>query len=429
MSNVIEIQAGGPLRGKLRVPGDKSISHRALLFGALAGGESTVRGASHGHDVQGTAAALRALGIDIETDGEVTRISGGLDKLHPSNGALDLGNSGTTARLMLGWLSRFGWPTTITGDASLRKRPMNRVLIPLRQMGAAIDGENLLPMTVTGGDLHSIEYTPPQRSAQVKTCVLLAGLAATGTTVVHEPIPSRAHTEEMLAEFGADISTVEHNDGSVTISVSASEVNPFDVEVACDPSAAAFWMVAASVVPESDVTLENVYVGPGRGGLVDVLARMGADIDLRHTSGTTADVRVRYSQLRATEVGEDEIPSLIDELPVLAVAAAVAKGITVVTDASELRVKESDRIDAVANEIAGLGVSVQASEDGFVIQGNPGWQLSGGTVQSNLDHRIAMTAAIAGLVSKEPVTIHGWDAVATSYPDFLNDLKYLRSGT
>ena len=427
MSNVVEISAGEPLRGKLRVPGDKSISHRALLFGALAEGESTIRGLSHGRDVAGTAAALRALGIRIETSNEVTRISGGLENIRPTSAVLDLGNSGTTARLMIGWLARFDWSTTISGDASLRKRPMDRVIGPLREMGASFDGDNLLPITVHGGNLHAIEYTPPVRSAQIKTAILIAGLAANGTTVVHEPILTRAHTEEMLAEFGADISTIENIDGSCTISVSPSEINPFDIDIATDPSAAAFWMVAASIVPESDITLENVYVGPGRGGLIDVLARMGADIDLRHTSGTTADVRVRYSQLRSTDVGEDEIPSLIDELPVLSVAAAVAKGITVVTDAEELRVKESDRLAAIDTQLAPLGMSIKTSQDGFVVRGDPGKSLHGGRVEAHLDHRIAMTAAVAALISKDPVTISGWDSVATSYPTFLSDLEYLRS--
>ncbi len=347
--NSIQVKAGAPLKGSLRVPGDKSISHRSLLLAALADGDSTIFGLSRGEDVLGTAAAIAAVGAtvtgaSVSDNGKTVHVSGGKHRLHAPDHAIDLGNSGTGARLMIGWLSSFEWESTLTGDASLSTRPMRRVVDPLREMGAQIEGRDngeYLPLTVKGGALKAIDYTPPVRSAQVKTAVLLAGLAADGTTVVHEPVPSRAHTEEMLLEFGADIKVHENLDGSCSISVRRSEIKPFEFDVPCDPSAAAFWMVAASVVPDSDVTLENVYVGPGRGGLLDVLVRMGADIDITHTTATTANIRVRHSQLTATDVGEDEIVSLVDEIPVLSVAAAFASGSTVVSDAEELRVKET----------------------------------------------------------------------------------------
>lgn len=426
-----EFKAGGPLKGSIRVPGDKSVSHRVLLLGALADGTSTIHGLSNGDDVARTGAAMASAGATVAFADGVVTVTGGRDLLTEPTDVVDLGNSGTGARLMCGWAATFPWRTTITGDDSLRSRPMMRVVDPMRSMGAVIEGEaggDRLPLTISGGDLTAIDYRSPVRSAQVKTAILLAGLRARGVTTVHEEVPTRAHTEELLEQFGAKIRVAENADGSCDIAVESSDIRPFEYDVPCDPSQAAFWMVAAVIVPDSDVTLENVYVGPGRGGMIDVLMRMGADIDLQHRSSTVADVRVRHSQLRGTVVEDDEIASMIDELPVLSVAASQAEGETRVSDAAELRVKESDRIDAVVNEIGPLGLKVTEAPDGFTVAGRPGEALAGGQVNARLDHRIAMTAAIAGLVSDGPVTIDGWESVATSYPSFESDLDRLRSG-
>jgi 3-phosphoshikimate 1-carboxyvinyltransferase len=426
---VMHFSKSGPLRGTLRPPGDKSISHRALILGAVANGVSRIRGLSNGEDVARTADAMRAVGIDI-SGGDEMIVKGGKSLIQSPAASIYLGNSGTSTRLLCGLIAGLGLNATFTGDESLTRRPMARVVEPLRQMGAVIDGEeggNKLPLTIKSSALHGIDFTPPVKSAQVKAAVLLAGLNANGVTVVREPVQTRSHTEEMLAEFGADISTDEALDGTWTVTLKPSEIEAFELDVASDPSQAAFWMVAAAIVPNSDVTLENVYVGPGRGGMIDVLARMGADVDVDYRSAVTADIRVRHSRLYGTDVGEDEVPSMIDELPVLAIAAAVAEGTTRVTDAAELRVKESDRIAAVVNEIGGLGVEVHEQPDGFVIEGNGGKLLDGGSVRAKLDHRIAMTGAVAGLASSSQVSIEGWESVATSYPAFREDLERLKA--
>ncbi len=426
--------AGGPLRGHLRVPGDKSISHRSLMFAALAEGGSgvttTIRGLSSGDDVARTRLAMEAMGAQITDDASGgLSVVGGRSRLHEPDGVIDLGNSGTGIRLLSGWCANQPWLTILSGDESLHKRPMARVVEPLRRMGAQIDGRrdaDRPPLVIRGSALRGIDYTPPVASAQLKSAVLIAGLAADSQTIVREPVPTRAHTEEMLADFGVDITNEEHPDGSITITLNPSPIKPFNIDIPGDPSQAAFWMVAAAVVPDSDVTIENVYLGPGRGGIVDVLMRMGADIELTHHGASTADVRVRHSKLQGVEVGGDEVPSLIDELPVLSIAAAVAEGKTVITDAAEMRVKESDRIAAVAREIGGLGVLVEERPDGFVISGRPGVELTGGTVEAHLDHRIAMTGAIAALLGSAPTTIEGWQSVASSYPTFADHLAKLR---
>ena len=406
------VHGGRPLRGRLRVPGDKSISHRALMLGALADGTSVVRGLSTGDDVAHTRAAVVAMGADV--NGE--RVTGGRDGLHAPGAPLEVGNSGTTIRLLAGMCATFPWTTALTGDDSIAVRPMDRVADPLRRMGARVElrDDRYPPVEVTGGDLRGIDYTVPVASAQVKSAVLLAGLAADGETVVREPVPTRAHTEELLALCGADI---DARDGVVR--VRRSPLKPFELDVPADPSQAAFWVVAATIVPDSDLVLEDVYVGPARAGFVDVLRRMGADIEVVETGARVADLRVRSAALRGTDVDAAEIPGL-DEVPALAVAAALAEGTTTFRDVGELRVKESDRIATVTSELAALTGRVEPHADSLVVHG--GGRLQGATVRSHGDHRIAMAMAVAGLAADGETTVEGWDVVATSYPHFAEDL-------
>jgi len=416
------VRGGRPLRGTLRVPGDKSISHRALILAALAEGTSVVRGLSAGDDVARTRAAVRALGADV--DGE--RITGGRNRLHEPADVVDVGNSGTSIRLLVGVCATVAGVTVLTGDGSIRRRPMDRVAGPLRDMGAHLDGREggrLPPLVVRGAALKGIDYRLPVPSAQVKAAVLLAGLAAEGETVVREGVRTRAHTEEMLAQAGADVTVA---DGGLTTRVRPSTLRPFELDVPGDPSQAAFWLVGAAVVPGSDVTVEHVYLGPARAAFVDVLARMGADV--QRDGGATGAVRVRHTgPLTATEIGGGEIPGLIDEVPILAVAAACAEGTTVIRDAAELRVKESDRIAAVAAQLGRLGAHVESRPDGLVITGPA--RLTGAAVDSGGDHRMAMALAIAGLAARTGDTeIGGWGAVATSYPRFADDLEALTCG-
>lgn len=420
----------GPLRGTIRVPGDKSISHRALLLSALAEGTSKIRGLSQGEDVLATLAAMRASGADItENNGELTVI-GGRSRLHEPAHVIDIGNAGTGMRLLAGWAASMPWLTVIAGDASLHKRDMSRVVEPLRRMGAVIDGRKdgkLAPLVVRGGSLKGINYESLAGTAQSKSAVMLAALGATSETTVYESVPARAHTEEMLAQFGADITSVTNGDGTVTTTIRASDINPFEIDVPSDPSQATFWLVAATLIEGSDVTIQNVYVGPHRGGAIDVLKRMGADIELTHLDETTANIRVRSAELKATDILPAEIPSLVDELPVLSVAASSATGVTTVSGAEEMRAKESDRIATTTKQIGGLGAVIEEKPDGFVITGKPGC-FKGGVVESDLDHRIAMTGAIAALAGDGEVTVHGWETVSSSYPTFLDDLKTLQSG-
>lgn len=389
---------------RLRVPGDKSISHRALLLAARADGVSRVTGLSHGSDVQHTAAATVAMGARIEGD----RITGG--GLHAVDGVVDVGNSGTGMRLLAGYCAPFPWRTVLRGDESVDRRPMGRVIEPLRRMGAQID-ESYPPLTVEGGDLHGIDYALPVPSAQVKGAVLLAGLGAEGETVVREAVQTRMHTEELLQLAGAEIDVAPG-----VVRVRPSTLQPFDLDVPGDPSQAAFWVVAATIVPGTELTIEHVYIGPARAGFLDVLRRMGADIRVEGD-----DIHVRSASLHATEVGGAEVPGLIDEIPVLAVAAARAEGTTVFRDAAELRVKESDRVATVVAMLHALGAEAEAHEEGLSVTGPA--RFHGAHVDSHGDHRIAMSAAIAGLVADGPVTVARWESVATSYPGFEEDLR------
>jgi 3-phosphoshikimate 1-carboxyvinyltransferase len=398
------------------VPGDKSISHRALLLSALATGTSKVEGLSNGKDVLRTAAAVKAMGARIRG----VRITGGA--LHEPARVIDVGNSGTSIRLLAGYCAAFPWLTVLQGDASIATRPMDRVAAPLRSMGAHIDGRGggaLTPLVVRGGHLNGIDYRPPMASAQVKSAVLLAGIGADGETIVREAVPTRAHTEELLALAGADVRV---EDDGHTIRVRRSELQPFELTVPGDPSQAAFWVVAASIVPGSELTVENVYAGRARTGFLDVLARMGADIHVEPAGAQAVDITIRAAPLHGTVIDGDEIPSL-DEVPALAVAAAVAEGETVITNARELRVKESDRIVTVADGLGRLGVDVEPTADGLVIRGG---DLRGAAVDSHGDHRIAMALAVAGLAAEGVTRVAGWDAVATSYPSFAEDLAACR---
>ncbi len=411
--SVLSVESGMPLRGRIRVPGDKSISHRALLLAALAEGTSVVRGLSTGDDVARTRAAVGALGASVDGD----RVTGGRERLHEAAGVIDVGNSGTSIRLLAGLCAGFDWLTVLVGDDSIAGRPMDRVAEPLRRMGAAVDGRGhgrFAPLVVRGGGLRGIDHRLPVPSAQVKSAILLAGLSAEGETVVREPVPTRAHTEEMLVACGADVDVA---DGRVA--VRPSRLRPFELDVPGDPSAAAFWVVAACIVPGSDLVVENVYLGSARAGFLDVLARMGADVTV-----TGSDVRARYRALRATEVGGVEVPGLIDEIPVLAVAAAVADGTTVFRDAAELRVKESDRIATVAAGLSALGAHVEPTADGLSVAGG---RLRGAQVCSGRDHRVAMAMAVAGLAAEGQTVVEGWDAVSTSYPGFEETLQACRS--
>ncbi len=406
------VTGGRPLRGRLRVPGDKSISHRALLLAALAEGTSVVRGLSDGDDVARTRSAIEALGATVEGE----RVTGGRSRLHEAADVIDVGNSGTTMRLLAGVVAGLDGLSVLTGDASIRRRPMGRVVEPLRSMGAEVDGRDggrLAPLAVRGRELKGIDYELPAPSAQVKGAVLLAGLAAAGETVVRERVRTRAHTEEMLAMAGADLAV---GDGGLTTRVRASELRPFELDVPGDPSQAAFWVVAACLAPGSDVVIENVYLGPARAGFLDVLRRMGADVEV----GPGGEVHARGgARLRATTVEAHEVPGLVDEVPVLAVAAALAEGVTRFEGAGELRVKESDRAGAIVSLLGGSYADGVLTIEGRAALDVPPLVPSGG------DHRMAMTQAVAALTVDGPTAIEGWDSVATSYPGFEADLERL----
>ncbi|MGV1683424.1 3-phosphoshikimate 1-carboxyvinyltransferase [Sphingopyxis sp. NJF-3] len=425
--------ASPPLTGRIAIPGDKSISHRALMLSALAVGTSRVTGLLEGHDVLATAAAMRAMGANIERTGEgAWNIDGvGVGSLLQPTGALDMGNSGTSTRLLMGLVASHPITVTFTGDASLSGRPMGRVIDPLSQMGADISaspgakGTRTLPLMVRGlAPAIPLAYRLPMASAQVKSAVLLAGLNTPGITEVIEPVPTRDHSERMLRGFGADLSVETDADGTRHIRLHGeAELKPQAIVVPGDPSSAAFFIVAALLVPGSDVTIANVGLNPTRAGLVEVLQAMGGDItllDAREVGGEpVADLRVRHSVLKGIEVDPAVAPSMIDEYPILFVAAALAEGRTVTTGLDELRVKESDRLAVMAAGLAAIGARVEESEDGLIIEGSGGAPLAGGaTIAGHLDHRICMSFAIAGLVSKAPVTIDDMAPVATSFPNF-----------
>ncbi|MGB3561384.1 MAG: 3-phosphoshikimate 1-carboxyvinyltransferase [Geitlerinemataceae cyanobacterium] len=417
------------LRGTIRVPGDKSISHRALMLGAIATGETCIRGLLLGEDPRSTAACFQAMGAEISPlNFDEVRVRGvGLGQLQEPKDILNAGNSGTTLRLMLGLLaSQPGCFFTITGDDSLRSRPMSRVVNPLQQMGAQIWGREdgkFAPLALRGKQLQPIHYHSPIASAQVKSCILLAGLMADGETTVTEPALSRDHSERMLKAFGANV-RVDAETHSATV-IGGAQLHGQTVIVPGDISSAAFWLVAGAIVPGSELLVENVGVNPTRTGILEALEEMEADITLenqREVAGEpVADIRVRYSPLKACEISGDVIPRLIDEIPILAVAAAFAAGTTKIRDAAELRVKESDRLAVMAQQLEKMGAKVTEYPDGLDIEG--GVPLRGTQVESHGDHRIAMSLAIAALIASDTTTILGAEAASISYPDFIETLR------
>ena len=428
---ILVVPGGVPCRGTVRTPGEKSISHRSVLLGALAEGTSVIHGLSDGADVAASLAAVEAMGVSVERQPEGTVVlHGGRGRLHAADGSLDCGNSGTSMRLLAGLVAGFDWETELVGDQSLSARPMDRVAEPLTLMGAQVQGRDercLPPLRVRGGALRGIDWTAKVASAQVKSAIILAGLSASGTTVVREPVTTRTHTEEMLAEAGADITVEQWGEGRV-VRVRASSLKPVERTVPGDPSASAFFVVAGCVVPRSDVAVAGVYNGPARLGYVSVLQRMGADVTVEPDGPGTATIRARSDRLRATEVPASEIPSL-DEVPVLAVAAAVAEGTTVFSDVGELRVKEVDRLAAVAEMVEAFGATATIDGDTLSVTG-VGGSLRGARFDSRGDHRMAMAAAVAALAAwpGQRSLITGFDAVETSYPGFADDLERVADG-
>jgi 3-phosphoshikimate 1-carboxyvinyltransferase len=427
----LSARAAGPLKGHLRVPGDKSISHRALILGALATGFTRITGLLEAEDVLNTAKALEALGVRIDRTDAVWRVAGrGVGGLREPSGPLDFGNSGTGTRLMLGVIAGHDMRVTLTGDASLSRRPMARVLGPLKDMGLEVEGDrDRLPLTVRGtSSLLPMTYELPVPSAQVKSAILFAGLHASGVTTVIESEPTRDHTERMLAYFGADVRTLA-KDGKHHITIEGdAELTSRDVTVPGDPSSAAFLAAAALIVPGSDVTIEGVLVNPTRTGFYLTLNEMGGDVaflNAREEGGEPiADIRVRASRLKGVRVPGERAPSMIDEYPVLAIVAAFARGETHMEGLAELRVKESDRLAASAEGLLANGVAAKAEGDTLIVKGAES-VAGGGTVATHLDHRIAMAFLTLGLASQRPVTVDDTSMVATSFPEFRSLMESL----
>ncbi|RNF40497.1 3-phosphoshikimate 1-carboxyvinyltransferase [Planococcus salinus] len=414
------------LRGTVQVPGDKSISHRAIMFGAMASGVTKVEGFLLGDDCLSTISCFRKLGVEISLTGkQVTISSQGKEAWKEPEEVLDTGNSGTTTRLMLGILSGTSFHTVMAGDESIAKRPMKRIVNPLREMGADIRGRQdgqYTPLAVQGARLTAIDYTMPVASAQVKSAILLAALEAEGKTVITEPVSSRDHTEIMLKHFGADIT---RQNGVIELK-GGQKLSAANVQVPGDISSAAFMIGAALITENSEVTLTNVGVNPTRTGILDVIENMGASYDLKELEvegERAANITVRSSKLTGTEIGGELIPRLIDEIPLIALLATQAEGTTVIKDAEELRVKETDRIAAVVAELSKMGADIEATEDGMIINGPT--PLNGAEMNSYGDHRLGMMAAVAALKAGGQVEIHDPDCISVSYPDFVGQLNSL----
>lgn len=418
------------LSGKIRIPGDKSISHRALMFGSLANGQTRITGLLEGEDVLHTAQAMQAMGAKIQKEKDVWLINGtGNGCLLEAEKPLDFGNAGTGARLTMGLVGSYAMKTSFIGDTSLSKRPMGRILDPLRLMGVQVEASegDRLPLTLWGAVTpNPITYRVPMASAQVKSAVLLAGLNTPGITTVIEPVMTRDHTEKMLVGFGADLEVETDAEGVRYIHLQGQgELEGQNIDVPGDPSSAAFPLVAALIVEGSDITIENVLLNPTRTGLIQTLLEMGADITFlneRQTGGEdVADIRVRFSHLKGIKVPKERAPSMIDEYPILAVAAAFAEGQTIMEGIEELRVKESDRLSAVANGLKANGVECTEGKGFLIVTGSPeGKHLGGGAVTTHLDHRIAMSFLVFGLGSEKPVTIDDHRMIATSFPEFMD---------
>ena len=423
----MKLEKAKKLRGEVTVPGDKSISHRAVMFGALASGTTKITGFLRGADCLSTISCFRQMGISIGETADSVLVHGrGLHGLHAPAGTLDTGNSGTTTRLLAGILAGQTFPSLLNGDASIQKRPMKRIITPLSQMGAtirSINGNDCTPLEITGSSLHGISYLSPVASAQVKSAVLLAGLYADGETRVTEPALSRNHTELMLKSFGADICS----DGLTAIVKPDPALHGMEIHVPGDISSAAYFIAAGCLVPDAEILIRNVGINPTRAGILRVAKEMGADITLLHEKSDgepTADLLVKSSSLHGVTIGGDIIPTLIDELPVIAVMAAAAEGTTVIKDAAELKVKESDRIAVMVENLSAMGCAVAATADGMVIRG--GNTLHGAVIDSRLDHRIAMSFAVAALVADGETEIKDAGCVRISYPRFYEDLEQLR---
>ena len=421
----MQIQPCGPLRGEITVPGDKSISHRAVMLGALANGTTHITGFLMGEDCLSTIDCFRKMGVEIEiTDSEVIVEGVGLHGLCAPEETLYTGNSGTTTRLLCGILAGQPFTATLNGDASIQKRPMGRVIKPLREMGASIEGknDNYGPLTLYPSELYGIEYRLPVASAQLKSAILLAGLYAEGQTTVIEPAPSRDHTERMFRALGVEVET----HGSTITLEPPEDLYAVDIRVPGDISSAAFFLVAGAIVEGSELTIRNVGVNPTRTGILDVLHEMGADISISNfhdDAEPVCDLTVKHSMLRGVEIGGSIIPRLIDELPVIAVAAAYAEGETVIRDAQELKVKESNRIAAMVTELKKAGVDAEETDDGMIIRG--GKRPHGAAFETYKDHRIAMSLAVLALAARSACRIDEPEVVAISYPDFFHTLERL----
>lgn len=427
IQNVQTLSSAQRLRGTIAVPGDKSISHRAVIFNAIAEGNARITNFLPGADCLSTIECMRAMGVEIDQHGDEVYVHGrGLRGLCAPSRVLDCGNSGTTIRLLTGLLAGQSFTSTLTGDDSLRRRPMLRVVEPLRRLGAQITGEaegNYAPLTIKGTQLHGGEIELTVASAQVKSALLLAGLVADSPIILTGKIHSRDHTERMLQAMGVDVSVSADR---ITLYPSVHPVFPYplSLRVPGDPSSAAFWWVTASIHPDADITTTGVCLNPTRTGALEVLQAMGAKIEITNQrqegDEPVGDIRVRSSALQGTTIGGDLVPRLIDELPVLAVAAASAHGTTVVRDAAELRAKESDRIATVASELGKMGAPIIPTDDGMIIEG--GGELHGATVESYGDHRLAMTLAVAALIAEGSTMINDAESVSVSYPAFWDDV-------
>ena len=422
----MEIKKLNNLHGELTIPGDKSISHRAVMFGALAQGTTRITHFLEGADCLSTISCFQAMGIQIQKNKDEVLVHGqGLHGLKAPKDILDVGNSGTTTRLISGILAGQDFTSQLTGDASICQRPMGRIITPLSMMGAQITSQNnngCAPLTIQGGHLHGIHYQSPVASAQVKSCVLLAGMYADGPTSVTEPVLSRNHTELMLNYFGAQVTS----EGTTVSILPQPDLKARDITVPGDISSAAYFIAAGLLVPGSEILLRNVGINPTRDGLLRVCQTMGGDITLlnvRNDGEPTADLLIKSSSLHGTDIHGEIIPTLIDEIPMIAVMAAFAEGTTVIRDAAELKVKESDRIQVMTDNLTRMGADVEALPDGMIIHG--GKPLHGATIDSYKDHRIAMSFAVAGGICDGPLTITDGECVNISYPEFYTDLYSL----
>ncbi|MED0961832.1 3-phosphoshikimate 1-carboxyvinyltransferase [Bacillus paramycoides] len=419
------------LYGTIVIPGDKSISHRAVIFGAIAHGKTTIKGFLPGADCLNTISCFREMGVSItQNEDQVELIGEGIEGLQEPKRILDVGNSGTTIRLLLGILANTNFYSCLQGDASIGKRPMNRVTKSLILMGAAIDGRKdgtYPPLTIRGGNLKAINYISPIASAQVKSAILLAGLGAQGVTSITEPHVSRDHTERILELFGVQV----QREGKKISIKGGQRLTGTNIHIPGDISSAAFFLVAGAIVPNSKLVLKNIGINPTRTGIIDVLSKMGArlrieELDIQ-TSEPAANIIVETSKLKGIEIDGDIIPRLIDEIPIIALAATQAEGITIIKDAQELKVKETNRIDTVMGELRKLGAHIEATDDGMIIYGKT--QLKGNTVNSHGDHRIGMMLSIAGCIAEGQTVIEDAEVVKVSYPEFFKVIKRLKVGT